>query len=328
MSDPVASNDPSKDPFEPPGQQFGPPPCIVGGPDGDFNISVPTGEFIFMSWDCRGNAAFEGQCHFTNHGMVPPGMVFNVGGTLSGSPSQPGVWSGQVSCDECDAGCDVLSWQVTADPHFVSLRGEKFDFHGEPNKYFNLYSDRNVQANALFVDWQLEWQPDFTAMSELGIKWKAMRIKIDAVSKLLFVNDVQVYDMWFDGGFIRTVDKLRGKYADVPDRVEDFGDFSVGYLIRLQNYEFLVTISTDNLHPSRPTFLNFFASFYNMPAPPDAHGVVGQTGRYKGGLRVSEGSQGEGIVEGHYLDYEVSNLWADNFKHNRWVLKRSVPGLL
>ena len=53
------------------------------------------------------------------------------------------------------------------------------------------------------------------------------------------------------------------------------------------------------------------------------HGIVGQTADHDGIARRSEGRNGEGIIEGTYRDYEVSSLWADDFRFNKYRPSRS-----
>lgn len=194
------------------------------------------------------------------------------------------------------------------DPHFVSLKGEKFSFHGEPNKIYNLYSDQQIQINSQFRYWETSQLDNFTAMQEIGIKFKDLRIKIDAADQKVYVNNVYVdYDL----PYLMFLDKIPEKYQWAKKN-EGFGDFINGVLVNFINCEFFITFSTDNVNP---IYLNLIT---HIVGNIDAHGVIGQTAMYKGEPRVSTGRDGEGIVEGTCKDYEVSELFADDFKFNKF----------
>ena len=40
---------------------------------------------------------------------------------------------------------------MTSDPHFKGLRGQEFDFTGEPGKIYAILSDHGLALNALFA---------------------------------------------------------------------------------------------------------------------------------------------------------------------------------
>lgn len=265
-------------------------------------------------------------------GTMPTGLTFSgitnnpVGPTyemtLSGMPSITGgtvnsTWTiTNANAASATMSSDPflgLSFSVTGDPHFMSFRGEKFDFHGEPNKIYNLYSDKDIQINSLFFYWETSGADHWTAMAEIGIKFGNLKIKVDSVSQTVTINDVVVTNVGFDYGFVTTVDQLPEKYEKVKDH-EGFGTFIKGVMIRIFNYEIFVTFSTDHVNP---VYLNLMMDIKSDAL--DAHGVVGQTAMYKGEPRVSTGKDGAGIVEGACKDYEVSDLFADDFKFNKWT---------
>jgi len=250
--------------------------------------------------------------------LLPPGLfptITTAGGpgayliTVLGTPlvagTFPAQWDLSSSTDPGGITSNMFFITILGDPHLTSFRGEKFDFHGEPSKFYNLYSDRYIQVNSLFSRWDAN---DFTTMQKIGITFGNLKIKIDAVTQTVSINDV-----YFDSNceFMKFVDEVPEKYESMKTEL-GFGTFIKGVIINLFNYEFFINFASDE-NIDNPVYCNMKMSINNKIK---AHGVIGQTSMYEGELRTSTGRNGEGIVEGNYWDYEVSNLFANDFKYN------------
>jgi len=85
-------------------------------------------------------------------------------------------------------------------------------------------------------------------------------------------------------------------------------------LIENSNYMIYLMRATDNVNePYLDVHVGLKSRKHRL------HGVVGQTSYYIDELpRQSFGIQGEGIIEGTHLDYEVSGPWGTDFKYNRF----------
>ena len=246
--------------------------------------------------------------------------MFSGGGTLTvTTPAHPDATVTVYLVDGNGTGtpnAPISDFTFSGDPHFVSFRGEKFEFQGKPDKYFNIYSDANIQINSLFTYWETSGTSNLTIITELGIKFSNLRIKIDAASQTVTVNDIIVTDAIFGCGFIKTVDEIPKKYESIKD-TQGFETFIKGVIVRILDYDTFIAFSTDHVNQ---VFINLIMKI----APEvleglDAHGVVGQTAMYKGPPRKSMGPNGAGIIQGSYRDYEVCDLFEDDFKFNKWI---------
>ncbi len=78
------------------------------------------------------------------------------------------------------------------------------------------------------------------------------------------------------------------------------------YVIRLWPYNFIITRSTDRVNAP---YLNLIVRLDGTAAT-RPHGVVGQTADYDGKPKEK--------IDGEESDYKVSDLWASDFKFNKF----------
>jgi hypothetical protein len=227
---------------------------------------------------------------------------------------------------------DCVCWYLWAysggDPHFYGFENDQFDVNGEPDKHYNLFTDNNIQINSYFRKWDDTW----TGMGRIGIKvgknGVMTRILFDAYDGV-YVNGAEferkVYFRTGKGsyvGYMEEIDVWNDVRFKGVENFEGFGNFIKGYLIITENYRFIVAVCTDGAHGY---FLNFLGELRSEEVRP--HGIVGQTADFDGKARISTDKQGVGAIDGVYTDYEVSDLWADDFKFNlykggkviRWI---------
>jgi len=213
-----------------------------------------------------------------------------------------------------------------SDPHFIGFEGERFFFNGKPDRYYNLLSDSNIQVNAFFRHWASSGEHMLTATQKIGMIINETRIQFDSSKKVL-VDGIRLNERPGETVYFKTGNgdhqgsmtvKFKGleeEYASLGH--EEFGKPLKAYVLDVGGYNLHVVMATDESIVNRP-YLNFVGQLKSTKVRP--HGIVGQTADFDGETRQTvEGSiQGEGIIEGVYSDYEVSDLWANDFKFNRF----------
>jgi hypothetical protein len=204
------------------------------------------------------------------------------------------------------------------DPHFFGFEGESFDFMGEPNRYYNLLSDTDIQVNAYFVYWVTSGADNFTATEQIGILAGDHRIQVTPAGLTLdgtsWPEDRTAFRV--GDGAIATIepfglaDRRFAKHMTTDPRG---GEFVRGYQVKTRcGYDFIVTVATDHVNP---LFLNLSCKMNGRLWP---HGIIGQTADHDGVARQARGHNGEGIIAGEYRDYEVSSLWSRDFKFSKY----------
>jgi len=212
------------------------------------------------------------------------------------------------------------------DVHFSGFEGERFDFQGEPNKFYNVISDFNLQVNAYFRRWN---NTNGTVMERIGFKigtrmsnytllemdeyGLTMIDGCELKEKRYFPLGVKNYQ-----GYVEVTDQFEGYGDDIPD-IRNAGTFEGAcMLVNIGNYKFKVVLSSEPVSSpdEDPYFVNLVSEIKGKNLRP--HGIVGQTADFDGKPRIPTDDQGGGIIEGTYQDYEVSSLFADDFKFNRF----------
>ena len=175
---------------------------------------------------------------------------------------------------------------VYGDPIFES-NGGRFEVRGEAHKIYNLLSDRDIQINAMFV-------PSGTVETNLGsfgIQIRNHRLE------------------YREGGtvFLNGIRLLAGAEATLENG-ETITWNGCALTIRTAEYNIRIT---PNRIEVRTSELGVFQD-HIMP-----HGLLGQTIDLDGVPRNGRGIQGEGAIEGTYRNYEVQDLFSNNFIYNR-----------
>lgn len=177
---------------------------------------------------------------------------------------------------------------VYGDPIFQS-NGGRFEVRGEANRIYNLLSDSNIQVNARFVPSGTEE----TNLGDFGVQIRNHRIEYRNGGTVFF-NGTQLF---------------------------------AGAEVVLENGETLewtgraLTITTSEynikIKPNRIEIKTGQLGVFQDGVMP--HGLFGQTIDLEGRPRNGTGIQGEGAIEGTYRDYEVQDLFSNNFRYNRNV---------
>lgn len=210
----------------------------------------------------------------------------------------------------------VLQASMLGDPHFVGFEGESFFFNGIPGKFYNLFSDKNMQMNSLFRYWETSKENNYTVMEEIGVMFlDGTRIKIGATG-YINIDGEDVYES-IDERVVITDDlseHLTAKEIEIFRHKEGFGEFIKGYVINMQPYRFIVTRSTDHVNPP---YLNLITKLDGeLTAMP--HGIVGQTADMDGKPKEK--------LDGEDKDYEVSDLWGTDFTFNKFRTGSRIKG--
>lgn len=209
------------------------------------------------------------------------------------------------------------------DPHFTGLQGEHFDVMGEPNKWFNILSDTNMQLNALFVQ-GCESKPNVTAMGSIGMLVGGHRLHFDITCNATLDDSISLLEV--------------GSVTPIGEN----GEFGYVHHIHPQVYFIDTPTYAIRLNPFiiDPSYQKVGMPFYGKDcikgyfnlnvhakdgANPTAHGILGQTHvhSHESNL-IGSHFQGEGEIEGVYTDYEVSSMYATDDKFNRYTFDGTV----
>ena len=186
------------------------------------------------------------------------------------------------------------------------FKGEKFQFNGKINKFYNLISDFFVHINAKF---NTDSNLDLIGI-QVGEGQRINYIEWNATSDKIKLNNATLRSKTYFSigeydciGTAETTSSFKSK------------EFVNSLLIHIGKYSFTITRNY-----KLSNFFEFTANILNHNLCP--HGIIGQTASNKG-LRLSSGEQGQGIIEGKIDDYEVSGLWSTNFKFNKFMKDKS-----
>jgi len=223
--------------------------------------------------------------------------------------------------------------KASGDPHINGFLGQKFDFHGDAEKVFNILSDHDIQVNAKIVGADLA--PDFKQKTYFG----SFGIKIG--EDKLFISCDRALDGDYKKKYTGHVLELNGQ--SIADSVKR--DYEMdGFKLRLNEKRHRLTIEHDvytfNIQYSSSArsscHINLRASVRTQKSVQQAnnritsthlcpHGVLGQTVRSTPNLK-SDGRNGEGVIEGIYTSYHVfgNKIFGDQFDFNCFNPKYNV----
>eukprot|EP01006_Ploeotia_vitrea_P031521 TRINITY_DN63860_c0_g1_i1.p1 TRINITY_DN63860_c0_g1~~TRINITY_DN63860_c0_g1_i1.p1 ORF type:complete len:1121 (+),score=112.26 TRINITY_DN63860_c0_g1_i1:29-3364(+) len=201
--------------------------------------------------------------------------------------------------------CHGVSRLVFGDPHFQSFSGGSYDVNGKANFFYNIITDKHFMWNARFISLNPRGHGTMhTYLGESAFLINGTRVYCDPTKWQLFVDGKQVW----------TTDERIRLAANSPYYVKLTANImyirAPGFFIALKHvlkehgkalphFDHVVTLTEDNEGRVRP------------------HGLLGQTVHFKKPV-VSHGHQGEGVIEGKVVDYEVPTLWSHRWKFNQY----------
>jgi hypothetical protein len=194
-------------------------------------------------------------------------------------------------------------------PIFSGFEGERFQFNGSPNKFFNLLTDETVQVNAYFNSYR--------NMDVIGIKLSTTCIKWAAVNERAEINNKKLNSRSYfsvDGKSYSGFAEIKFEFESAPLCLKS-NDFVSCLFVNTGKYNFFIT-RYKNPDLLSPYLLDLGLTIRDRNVRP--HGIIGQTADFSGKPKISIGEQGQGVIAGNPLDYEVSDLWTNNFKYNKF----------
>lgn len=210
-----------------------------------------------------------------------------------------------------------MSGEVIGDPHIKGFEGDVFDFMGDHNKIYNLFSSGTIQIN-MKIKKSSPQLHDLTHVDSLGVKIANEKIEMHSYLTELGMlaatfnkSQITPKKLEFDTGLKkRNQTIIIGSVKTINNRIDiDAGNYKISLIRRDPDEEVPVHHLNINIAITKLGIL------YDGIFP---HGVVGQTADLDGKPRMSQDKNGLGAIDGTYTDYEVSDLFADDFKFNRF----------
>lgn len=207
----------------------------------------------------------------------------------------------------------MLQAALMGDPHFTGFEGEDFFFNGQPDKFYNLFSDKDIQINSLFRHWETAGNEPMTAMEEIGITlFNGNRIRMTSRGSVE-VNGKQLRGSTeIEGTTVEITKDLSGNHLDDFKIKEGYGRVMKACVVEFWPFTFVVVQATDDVNSP---YLNFLARI-DQVIKSRPHGIVGQTADFDGKPKER--------LDGAECDYEVSDLWSNDFVFNKFNNKCKI----
>ena len=203
------------------------------------------------------------------------------------------------------------------DVHFHGFNRQAFDFNGMPGKFYCLISDHNIQINALFRCWN---KTGGTSMEKIGVKIGNQKcgftyLEMDQDGACKINNTELKVKSYFPSGIkdfygdAELTNTFAGYDPTLPE-IRHAGTFENACLeINAGHYSLKLIRSSEPVchEDESPYFVNLVTDIHDGIKKAMPHGIIGQT--------VNKDCASP---EGNEEDYEVSSLFANDFKFNRF----------
>ena len=190
-----------------------------------------------------------------------------------------------------DAGKTAHVW---GDPHFVGFEGpsEKYNVQGKNGGVYNILSDKTIQFNAKFTS---RGRHGATAISATGIQLGQDKIdfKLHGPPK---INNQEMKKG-------QTINLAKGTVTWNGENL----------IIKTNEYTIKSTRHKGYINTKVTVGKDGVAADGVMP-----HGLLGQTADGDGKVRHGHGEQGQGVIDGTFKNYKVSDIFANDFTFNQF----------
>eukprot|EP01113_Clastostelium_recurvatum_P037701 TRINITY_DN553_c0_g1_i9.p2 TRINITY_DN553_c0_g1~~TRINITY_DN553_c0_g1_i9.p2 ORF type:complete len:294 (+),score=93.43 TRINITY_DN553_c0_g1_i9:811-1692(+) len=229
----------------------------------------------------------------------------------------------------------TCSGHVIEDPHFVGLQGERYDVMGEPEKWFNIVSDKDFMMNA-FYHQNTNHLRGRTIMQQVAIAVSGG----GGMSHTILANTTDLYidnnEAMVVGSKISLTSSSVDKYNNNQTSSSSSSSSSstllavsriskVQWEIRTSSY--VVILHHQHVHDQ--PYWDMDVSLLDKTRTP--HGLLGQTAHHVHNhddgagddgerRRPLKGKQGQGEIEGTYKDYEVVGPYGVDFIFNKFLI--------
>jgi len=260
---------------------------------------VPQAEYGFTNWNVAGSVPVWGEflkfefddtlCwDYTIEMQQHPWTLENVDGAKF------------ISICEWELGHDVGTFD---DPIVKGFNGQSFYFMGSVNDVYNLISSEHFQLNTRIISHPGMFKLN-SWMGEIGIKAYGHTVSFTNNSVALCDDKPCV-----DGKYQSLSDLFEVKFSSKNGSLDITLDQHIKIALRVHGGDW-----TGN-----STHLDF--SFMGDASPLGAmHGILGQTAyKARNESVLAESTQGEGIIDGTFLDYMVNDgLFGEKFTFNKY----------
>jgi hypothetical protein len=230
------------------------------------------------------------------------------------------------------------------DAHFFGPHGDRTDFKGRNNTYYNVLSTNNLTANVLFLHATYNWRNKVVFGSWMkAVAVSAMTAKNKVVKAAYHCERPAVMEVHFEGEAEPNGEVAMG--ADFTFQQVKVS-LSKDFVFALSNGEWEVEAKNSYLpyksqNMQKKRLDVNLKTISNVDANPVApHGLVGQAwdrddtmvvgaldDYNRDGRFVETTANAEGAIEGAAVDYEIDPLdhFSTTFKYSRFGLKRAAP---